>query len=169
MCSSDLVASSPLEQEKMDLEKAIEFSKTAIQKYAEKKTKLGDLKNKLEEVRQKVAKEQVYVELVDKTGERKFIRTKLEQEAKAEQHAADHPWQCEWCDRRFRTERQLRRLSRLPGSSGGTWRYWSHSSAVDKSGRIFREPVQRARASEAGPSHRLRCGARYRRKFAERS
>lgn len=30
---------------------------------------------------------------------------KLEQEAKAAQHAADHPWQCEWCDRRFRTER----------------------------------------------------------------
>jgi hypothetical protein len=28
-----------------------------------------------------VEKEEVYVELVDKTGERKFIRTKLEHEA----------------------------------------------------------------------------------------
>lgn len=34
-----------------------------------------------EEVRQKVVSEKVYVELVDKTGERKFIRTKLELEA----------------------------------------------------------------------------------------
>ncbi len=29
----------------------------------------------------RVLKEEVYVELVDKTGERKFIKTKLEQEA----------------------------------------------------------------------------------------
>jgi len=29
------------------------------------------------EVRQKVVSEKVYIELVDKTGERKFIRTKL--------------------------------------------------------------------------------------------
>jgi hypothetical protein len=32
----------------MDLEKAIEFSKTAITKYAEKKNKIVDLKTKLE-------------------------------------------------------------------------------------------------------------------------
>ena len=31
------------------------------------------------ELKQKVVKEEVYVELVDKTGERKFIKTKLEQ------------------------------------------------------------------------------------------
>jgi hypothetical protein len=42
------VASSPLEQEKIDLEKGIEFSKAAIIKYGEKKTKLTELKNKLE-------------------------------------------------------------------------------------------------------------------------
>lgn len=42
------VASSPLEQEKIDLEKGIEFSKTAIVKYGEKKNKITDLKNKLE-------------------------------------------------------------------------------------------------------------------------
>lgn len=33
------------------------------------------------EIKNKVVNEQVYIELVDKTGERKFIRTKLEQEA----------------------------------------------------------------------------------------
>ena len=62
------VASSPLEQEKIDLEKGIEFSKVAIVKYGEKKNKLGDLKNKLEgksiiisEVRQKVVSEKVYI------------------------------------------------------------------------------------------------------------
>jgi hypothetical protein len=42
------VASSPLEQEKIDLEKGIEFSKNAIVKYGEKKIKIGDLKIKLE-------------------------------------------------------------------------------------------------------------------------
>jgi hypothetical protein len=42
------VASSPLEQEKIDLEKGIDFSKAAIIKYGEKKTKLTELKNKLE-------------------------------------------------------------------------------------------------------------------------
>lgn len=42
------MASSPLEQEKIDLEKGIEFSKAAIIKYGEKKTKLAELKNKLE-------------------------------------------------------------------------------------------------------------------------
>ena len=30
-----------------------------------------------EEIKQKVVKDEVYVELVDKTGERKFIKTKL--------------------------------------------------------------------------------------------
>ena len=30
-------------------------------------------------MKEKVAKEELYVELVDKTGERKFIKTKLEQ------------------------------------------------------------------------------------------
>lgn len=33
------------------------------------------------EVKQRVQKQQVYIELVDKTGERKFIKTKLEHEA----------------------------------------------------------------------------------------
>jgi len=42
------VASSPLEQEKIDLEKGIEFSRAAILKYGEKKNKLAELKNKLE-------------------------------------------------------------------------------------------------------------------------
>ncbi len=42
------VASSPLQQEKIDLEKGIQFSKNAIVKYGEKKNKIGDLKNKLE-------------------------------------------------------------------------------------------------------------------------
>ena len=41
------VASSPLEQEKMDIEKEIEFSKTASDKYPEKQTKLEELKQKL--------------------------------------------------------------------------------------------------------------------------
>ena len=36
----DAQPASPLEQEKLELEKAIEFSKTAIVKYGEKKTKL---------------------------------------------------------------------------------------------------------------------------------
>lgn len=35
------MASSPLEQEKIDLEKGIDFSKAAIIKYGEKKTKLA--------------------------------------------------------------------------------------------------------------------------------
>ena len=43
----DAPPASPLEQERIDLEKAIEFSKTAIVKYGEKRSKLSDLKNKL--------------------------------------------------------------------------------------------------------------------------
>ena len=41
------MASSPLEQEKMDLEKTIEFSKAAGTKYNEKLLKITELKEKI--------------------------------------------------------------------------------------------------------------------------
>ena len=42
----DAPPASPLEQEKLDLEKAIEFSKNAITKYTEKRVKIEVLKAK---------------------------------------------------------------------------------------------------------------------------
>lgn len=82
------VAGSPLEQEKMDLQKEVEESKTAIAKYNEKLPKIVELIAKANrkwssyiETNEKVTKEQLFLELVDKSGERKFIKAKLQSEA----------------------------------------------------------------------------------------
>ncbi len=42
---------------------------------------MEDLKKKLEQTRKRISKDELYIELVDKTGERKFIKTKLNLQA----------------------------------------------------------------------------------------
>ncbi|EGR32639.1 hypothetical protein IMG5_076690 [Ichthyophthirius multifiliis] len=69
----DTVPSNPLEIEKQENQKELEKIKENIQKYDDKLEKLKIQKQKFQELEKN---ENIIVELFDKTGERKFIKTK---------------------------------------------------------------------------------------------
>jgi len=67
------VASNPLEQEKIDIQKEMDKCKAVIDKYTLKLDKLKDMQNKYN----KIDPTNLQLELVDKTGERKYVKPKL--------------------------------------------------------------------------------------------
>ncbi|EAR84685.2 hypothetical protein TTHERM_00636870 (macronuclear) [Tetrahymena thermophila SB210] len=71
----EVVPSNPLEAEKFELTKDIEKSKESIVKYDEKLEKLKAAKQKIADIEKN---ENLIVELFDKQGERKFVKTKAD-------------------------------------------------------------------------------------------
>jgi hypothetical protein len=72
-----VVPSNPLEAEKMELQKEIEKAKESMIKYDDKLNKIKDNKERFKVLMEKYNNGVLVIELLDKTGERKYVKTKL--------------------------------------------------------------------------------------------
>jgi len=69
----EVILANPLEQEKVDVQKDIDKCKAVIDKYNLKLDKLKEMQKKYNSIDQNT----IVLELVDKTGERKYVKPKL--------------------------------------------------------------------------------------------
>lgn len=65
----------------MDLQKENEKNKESILKYEDKLVKIKDQREKFKVLQENFGNGTLVLELCDKTGERKFVKTKLTQDA----------------------------------------------------------------------------------------
>jgi hypothetical protein len=72
-----VVPSNPEEAKRLELQKENEKNREAIAKYEEKLTKLKDAREKFRVLQENQTNGTLVLELCDKTGERKFVKTKL--------------------------------------------------------------------------------------------
>ncbi|CAD8193758.1 unnamed protein product [Paramecium pentaurelia] len=74
----DAPPSNPLEAEKLELQKDTEKQQEYVTKYTDKLNKIKVTLEKFKDLNEKYHNDQLVIELCDKTGERKFVKTKLD-------------------------------------------------------------------------------------------